>query len=106
MTKKVLLFMYGLCLSAIAGILISLFYTLQSYLIDLFWPGELSRPLVNALILIVIAVVILVTRRKFGQLPRNFSNVMVEIRKTGTADYRFLPLQLIIPAIILVVELV
>ncbi|QEA31872.1 chloride channel protein [Secundilactobacillus malefermentans] len=102
MTKKVLLFMYGLCLSAIAGILISLFYTLQSYLIDLFWPGELSRPLVNALILIVIAVVILVTRRKFGQLPRNFSNVMVEIRKTGTADYRFLPLQLIIPAIILV----
>ncbi|KIS04316.1 hypothetical protein WDC_0053 [Paucilactobacillus wasatchensis] len=46
--------------------------------------------------MIAVALVILITRRWFGQLPKNFSNIMVEIRRTGTANYRYVLLQMII----------
>lgn len=39
MNKQLFLFAYGLVLSAIAGILLGLFYVLQNFLIDFFLAG-------------------------------------------------------------------
>lgn len=105
MRKKFLIFMYGLGLSVIAGFIVGLFYVLQSFLIEFFWHKNVdafSRPVTNAIILLVIGIVIFLTRKHFGQLPRNFSNVMAEIRQKGTANYHTLLAQMVIPAIILV----
>ncbi|WP_054645696.1 hypothetical protein [Secundilactobacillus oryzae] len=85
MKKNPLIFIYGLGLSAVAGFVVVLFYVLQSFLIEFFWHEDVeafSRPIINAVILLVIGVVIFLTRKHFGQLPRNFSNVMAEIRRT------------------------
>lgn len=102
MFKHLFLFTYGLILSAVCGTLVGLFYILQGQLIELIWRDSYFQPLRNAVIMIAVALVILITRRWFGQLPKNFSNIMVEIRRTGTANYRYVLLQMIIPAIILV----
>lgn len=105
MRKKSLIFIYGMGLSAIAGFIVGLFYVLQSFLIEFFWHENVeafSRPVINAIILLVIGIVIFLTRKHFGQLPRNFSNVMAEIRRTGTVNYRILLAQMVIPAVILV----
>lgn len=66
-----------------------------------FWQGNFSRPLINAAVLVVIALLITFTRKQFGQLPQNFSNVVAELKATGTANYKFVLLQMIIPAFIL-----
>lgn len=102
MYKRTFIFGYGFFLSAVAGTLLGLFYVAQNFLIDYFWQGSFFQPLRNAIVITFIALVIIFSRKFFGQLPQNFSNVMVEIRQTGTADYRFVLLQMIIPAIILV----
>ncbi|WP_223875894.1 chloride channel protein [Paucilactobacillus kaifaensis] len=102
MNKQLFLFVYGLFLSTIAGILVGIFYALQNFLIEFFWHGNFSRPVINAIILVVIALVIIISRSLFGQLPQNFSHVLAEIKATGTANYQFVLLQMIIPAIILV----
>lgn len=99
---KQLLFGYGLILSALIGALLAGFYWLQNALIELFWPTIGARPVINLLIVLVIGAIILVTQRLWGTLPQNIIKIRVQLKTTGSVDYRRVLLQLIVPAIILV----
>ncbi|MEJ1295816.1 hypothetical protein QY886_08610 [Latilactobacillus sakei] len=49
--KSLYLFSYGLILSAIVGILLGLFYSLQSTLIEIFWQKATFGGLLDAIML-------------------------------------------------------
>lgn len=69
--KSLYLFGYGLILSAIVGILLGLFYSLQSTLISLFWQKATFGSLLDAIMLVVVGLVIIISRHYFGPLPQN-----------------------------------
>ncbi|QFP80351.1 chloride channel protein [Latilactobacillus graminis] len=100
--KTFYLFMYGLVLSAIIGVLLGLFYSLQSALITFFWQSTPWRIPLNIVMLIVIGAIIINTRRHFGPLPQSLGLIKADLAQTGTANYRYVLLQMIIPAVILV----
>lgn len=101
LNKKIVIYMYGLVCAIIMGILLGLFYLLQGWLIKTIWPGETFRPLFNGVLIVLIGFVIFVTQKTVGDMPKKMSTIRLEVFNTGTAAYRFLPLQLLIPPIIL-----
>ena len=100
--KSLYLFGYGLILSAIVGILLGLFYSLQSTLIDLFWQKATFGSLLDAIMLMMVGLVIIISRHYFGPLPQNLGVIKADLKQAGTANYRYVLLQMLIPAVILV----
>ena len=77
------------------------FYLFQGWFIEKIWPGPTFRPLFNAGWLLIIGTLIYVTQRTTGYLPKKLGFIKIELHDTGTADYRYVLLQMIIPAFIL-----
>lgn len=94
--------MFGLCASAVFGILLGLFYALQTFLIEKLWISPQQNLLLNAVMLVLIGTMILTTTHFFGQLPQNYGKIRLQLRESGTANYRFVLLQMIFPAFILI----
>lgn len=93
---------FGLCASAVFGTLLGLFYALQTFLIDELWISPRVSPLQNAAMLVLVGAMILITTHFFGQLPQNYGKIRLQLRESGTANYRFVLLQMIFPAFILI----
>lgn len=77
------------------------FYLFQGWLIEKIWPDPTFRPLFNAGWLLIIGTLIYATQRTTGYLPKKLGFIKIELHDTGTADYRYVLLQMIIPAFIL-----
>lgn len=93
--------MYGLFCTLVMGSLLGLFYLFQGWLINRLWPGETFRVVFNAVLILIVGIVIFVTKEKIGDMPKKLSEIKLELYQTGTANFRYLPLQLLIPPIIL-----
>ncbi|KRN94749.1 chloride channel protein [Pediococcus stilesii] len=93
--------MYGLFCALVMGSLLGLFYLFQGWLINQLWPGETFRVVFNAVLILIVGIVIFVTKEKIGDMPKKLSEIKLELYQTGTANFRYLPLQLLIPPIIL-----
>lgn len=93
--------MYGLFCALVMGSLLGLFYLFQGWLINRLWPGETFRVFFNAVLILIVGIVIFVTKEKIGDMPKKLSEIKLELYQTGTANFRYLPLQLLIPPIIL-----
>lgn len=99
--KQAKLFTYGYILSAIVGLLLSGFYYFQAVIIEVLWPEVTSRYLINAVIIVLVAGLLIWSNRKFGQLPQNIGVIKSDLKHTNNVNYRFVWLQLLIPALIL-----
>lgn len=77
------------------------FYLFQGWLIEALWHGDTFRPVFNAVWISLIAILIYFTQKQVGYLPKKLGFIKIELHDTGTADYRFVLLQMIIPAFIL-----
>lgn len=83
------------------GSLLGLFYLVQGWLINLLWPGETFRILFNGVLIAIIGLVIFTAKKTVGDMPKKLSEIKLELYSTGSANYRYLLLQLLIPPIIL-----
>lgn len=88
-------------MSAIVGLLLSGFYYFQAVIIEVLWPEVTSRYLINAVIIALVAGLLIWSNRKFGQLPQNIGVIKSDLKHTNNVNYRFVWLQLLIPALIL-----
>lgn len=98
---KGFIFTYGALLSAICGAILGGFYLLQGWLIEWVWPGSYFRPLFNAVWLGIVGTLIYWTQRTTGQLPKSLGLIRADLRHVGTSSYKFVWLQMLIPAIML-----
>ncbi|WP_125708226.1 chloride channel protein [Lacticaseibacillus porcinae] len=101
MHKRLIIWGYGLLMSLLIGSGLGGFYLLQGALIELIGIGHVVRPVFNALWIFLIGVLIFWIQRRFTQLPKPLGQIRADLKATGTSDYRFLPLQFLLPALIL-----
>lgn len=92
---------YGVLCSLIVGFLLGRFYLLQGQLIEWIGIGTTFRPVFNAVWLLAVGTLIYTVHRTTGQLPKPLPKIKAEFKQTGTASYRYVLLQMVIPAIIL-----
>ena len=101
MHKQFVIWGYGLFISALIGCGLGGFYLLQGQLIAIVGIGHAVRPVFNAVWLIGVGALIFWIQRRFGQLPKPLGQIRADLAATGSSDYRYLPLQFVLPALIL-----
>ncbi|WP_407895592.1 chloride channel protein [Lacticaseibacillus sp. N501-2] len=101
MHKQFVIWGYGLFISALIGCGLGGFYLLQGQLIAIVGIGHVVRPVFNAVWLIGVGALIFWIQRRFGQLPKPLGQIRADLAATGSSDYRYLPLQFVLPALIL-----
>ena len=99
--QKITIYIYGLLCALVIGIILGGFYLLQGWLIDVVWPGPTFRPVFNAVWLVLVGALIYLTQRTTGQFPKALGLIRADLAATGTSSYRYLLLQMIVPAIML-----
>ncbi|WP_390409482.1 chloride channel protein [Lacticaseibacillus jixiensis] len=99
--QKFIINSYGLLCALIIGAILGGFYLLQGWLIDVVWPGPTFRPVFNAVWIAVVGAVIYLTQRTTGQFPKALGLIRADLAATGTSSYRYLPLQMLVPALML-----
>ncbi|MFD1393342.1 chloride channel protein [Lacticaseibacillus jixianensis] len=101
LVKRIVIGGYGLLCSVGLGSFLGGFYLLQGTLIHLVGLGTTWRPVFNAAWLLLIGGLIYLVQSTTGQLPRPLGLIRADLAHTGTTNYRYLLLQLVIPALIL-----
>lgn len=101
MHKRLTIWGYGLLASILIGSGLGGFYLLQGKLIEIVGIGHMVRPVFNALWIGMIGLLIFWIQRRFKQLPKPLGQIRADLKATGTSDYRYLPLQFLLPALIL-----
>lgn len=101
MRKKFTLYSYGLLCSLIIGSLLGGFYLLQGWLIEWVGIGTTFRPVFNACWLAMVGLLIYLTQRTTGQLPKSLGLIRADLKNKGTSSYRYVLLQMVVPAVML-----
>lgn len=101
MRKTLTLYGYGLLCSLIIGSILGFFYLLQGWLIEWVGIGTAFRPVFNAAWLVLVGALIYLTQKTTGQLPKSLGLIRADLAHSGTSSYRYVLLQMIVPAIML-----
>lgn len=99
--QNIIIYLYGVICSLIIGMLMGGFYLLQGQLIEFVGIGTSFRPVFNAIWIALVGILILVIHQTTGELPKKLGAIKLELHQTRTANYRYVLLQMVLPAIIL-----
>ena len=104
--KLIGLFVYGLILSGIIGVISSVFLILVNGVTDILWtdiPNQLNTPFIYPLILCIFGGVLVgVSRYKWGNLPKVAHNSIVELKTTKRIDYSYVYVNFFIAFLVLI----
>ncbi|KOS66395.1 hypothetical protein AEA09_16730 [Lysinibacillus contaminans] len=104
--KIIGLFVYGLILSGIIGVISSVFLILVNGVTDIIWtdiPNQLNTPAIYPLILCIFGGVLVgVSRYKWGNLPKIAHDSIVELKTTQRMDYSYVFVNFFIAFLVLI----
>ncbi|MEO4053825.1 chloride channel protein [Solibacillus sp. CAU 1738] len=104
--KIIVLFIYGLILSAIIGVISSAFLILVNGFTDFLWtdvPNRLNMPSIYPLFLCTFGGVLVgVSRYKWGNLPKIAHDSIVELKTTKRMDYSYVYVNFFIAFLVLI----